>query len=943
MPSSFPVVSSSSRLPTASFPSSSEAAATLTSHASDTQSDHSTAPSSSTLWSSLHRSRHVPTGSLSTLAAFVDPPSSLDAEITAPRGRGRARAGTMPSRFGAPGTPVPTADELQRRAHGPSRLAQSVTLDADDVDRMATMPSMRTSYFDPFPSSSAATDSLGDVQAHSLAKTLDYLGLSDDTKPLQRDRAYTDTGVPSMQPLTPPVHEGPWNVASTRSSSTSPMSLRLPGYGRMRAGTVAAFSGTDARSRPDFDVPRSLGVAGMPSGMSPLSDTGHFPRMRSHSGSMWAARSTMPSQDECRVYIRFLSADVSTRLLLRLFEPYGSIKDIQLFPHRGAALIQFNEPMQAQQAADAGTAYIGPYLVELLESQTTPPQFEWGHTTPPALATASAHDMLDVWPTRVIQVSSLPPGTTSHALMQLFSVVGPVEHVTIQPQGAQIAFEQVEHAHKALSLDGSIALGGPWPLRVQSVPDEEIWPHRPPRAVRVGGSSSIVPSSDKGGVPLPTELVPTLSRDDQRTMLAQLHFYQGPDPDVLMLDTPVTRMYHDSIPMPPDGGRSSRRMDHAKYRELRKLLESKQLSQEEVDQAALEQMDVIVDLARNYIGNTVVQRFFEQCTEDMKTRMLGKLAPHLASIGTHKNGTWAAQKIIDCANTDEQKTLIADHLQPYVPALLLDQFGNYVVQCMLPFGFPKVDFILDAMVDRCWEIAQGRFGARSMRTCLEYASTPREQIKRVALALILRCVPMATSPNGSLLLTWLFESSQLDGIPALITPRLVPHIAQLCTHKLASGTIVRILTQTTDVASTKLILRALFDIPKAQVLEEVLLDPVHGVLLVSRALMCAALDPETQARYADAVAYIMQRNELVHVPAYRRLAEQVGLVQEPATMLPNVVKWDAETTPSYPAAMYAPSPMPGRPPMAASVAAPSGTPHAMAPDTSLPTTDSWPM
>jgi hypothetical protein len=37
--------------------------------------------------------------------------------------------------------------------------------------------------------------------------------------------------------------------------------------------------------------------------------------------------------------------------------------------------------------------------------------------------------------------------------------------------------------------------------------------------------------------------------------------------------------------------------------------------------------------------------------------MIKRIAPHLASIGVHKNGTWAAQKIIDTVNTDEQVLL----------------------------------------------------------------------------------------------------------------------------------------------------------------------------------------------------------------------------------------------------------------------------------------------
>lgn len=49
-------------------------------------------------------------------------------------------------------------------------------------------------------------------------------------------------------------------------------------------------------------------------------------------------------------------------------------------------------------------------------------------------------------------------------------------------------------------------------------------------------------------------------------------------------------------------------------------------------------------------------------------------------IGIHKNGTWAAQKIIECVQTPEEVGLIVQNLRAYAPPLLLDQFGNYVVQ-----------------------------------------------------------------------------------------------------------------------------------------------------------------------------------------------------------------------------------------------------------------------
>jgi len=124
------------------------------------------------------------------------------------------------------------------------------------------------------------------------------------------------------------------------------------------------------------------------------------------------------------------------------------------------------------------------------------------------------------------------------------------------------------------------------------------------------------------------------------------------------------------------------------------------MSVEEIDEIAADFLDdEIVDLASDWLGNTVswvaenmeyssqfiascqvVQKLFEKCSRVPRFAMLERLAPHLATIGIHKNGTWAAQKIIECVNTPEEINLVTQHLRAFTPPLLLDQFGNYVVQ-----------------------------------------------------------------------------------------------------------------------------------------------------------------------------------------------------------------------------------------------------------------------
>jgi protein JSN1 len=144
--------------------------------------------------------------------------------------------------------------------------------------------------------------------------------------------------------------------------------------------------------------------------------------------------------------------------------------------------------------------------------------------------------------------------------------------------------------------------------------------------------------------------------------------------------------------------------------------------------------------------------------------------------------------------------------------------------------------------------------------------------RKVAVNIILNSIPLATSPNGALLVTWLLvstsrgsvnsadrgadqsvavalqESSQLPGRYSLLASRFEPHLAHLCSHKLASASVLRIINQhespegassprrltrdsslTSDDAqplspATTRILRGLFLSPNDETLTEVLRD-----------------------------------------------------------------------------------------------------------------------
>lgn len=316
-------------------------------------------------------------------------------------------------------------------------------------------------------------------------------------------------------------------------------------------------------------------------------------------------------------------------------------------------------------------------------------------------------------------------------------------------------------------------------------------------------------------------------------------------------------------------------VDSPRLRDLRKRLESN-ISDDEVDAIAYSIVDEVVGLASDYLGNVVVQAAFARASLGPRLAMLDKLGPHLAAIGTHKNGTWAVQKVINAAQTEEEFAIIKDNLQPYAPPLMLDSFGNYVLQCCQRFPEPLAGFMFDAMVDRCWEIGSGRFGARSMRQVLEKATTSSLNVKRIALAIILNSIPLATSPNGALLVSWLLDNADLPGRFRLLAPRFAPHLVHLCTHKLSSQAVLKILNQDHDPDAARVILQPLLADDNAM-LEEILADQVHGQAIISKVLDSKLINPADRDALADKARQILVPLQVQTIPAYRNLLEQLGL------------------------------------------------------------------
>ncbi|KAJ9151835.1 Protein JSN1 [Pleurostoma richardsiae] len=504
-------------------------------------------------------------------------------------------------------------------------------------------------------------------------------------------------------------------------------------------------------------------------------------------------------------------------------------------------------------------------------------------------------------PTSALWLGSIPTSTTTSTLTEMFKSFGPIlsARVLTHKNCGFVNFERVESAIAAkASMNSKEIFPGAGPIRINFA--------KPPSASNTPGHDGAFPSPSpdpfaKGqdgaqtqavAAPTSTEsatvqqlanatpTVPPL-RDMTADILEIVQQFGATDEDRYRISMNLQQAitYNDFVDeIPPIKEPAHTRVhDAPKLRDIRKRIDNQSLSQAEIENIAVDMLPEIAELSSDYLGNTVVQKLFEHCSDDLRDAMLAEIAPHMAEIGVHKNGTWAAQKIIDVCKTPHQMSLIVQHLRAYTIPLFLDQYGNYVLQGCLKFGAPYNDFIFETMLSRMWEVAQGRYGARAMRACLESHHATKDQQRLLAAAIALHSVQLATNANGALLLTWFLDTCTFPQRRTVLSPQLVPYLAHLCTHKVAYLTVLKVINQKAEPDARDTILKALFFTKNDQVLEAILSDHSCGPTLIFKVITTPFFDENIRSQVVENVRSVLVRIKAQPGQGYKRLMDEIGL------------------------------------------------------------------
>ncbi|RKL34740.1 Pumilio domain-containing protein C56F2.08c [Fusarium proliferatum] len=503
-------------------------------------------------------------------------------------------------------------------------------------------------------------------------------------------------------------------------------------------------------------------------------------------------------------------------------------------------------------------------------------------------------------PTSALWLGSIPTSTTTSTLIEMFKSHGPIlsARVLTHKNCGFVNFERVESAISAkASMNSKEIFPGAGPIRINfakppsasNTPGHDgVFPSPSPDPFAKGqdnvqGTNASTPAGDTTPAIPTTNATPKAPalRDMTTDILDIVKQFGASEEDRFRISRNLQsaiqfNSFVEEIP-PIREPAHTRVHDAPKLRDIRKRIDNQSLSQAEIENIAVDMLPEIAELSSDYLGNTVVQKLFEHCSDQLRDAMLSEIAPHMAEIGVHKNGTWAAQKIIDVCKTPAQMSLIVEHIRPYTIPLFLDQYGNYVLQGCLKFGAPYNDFIFETMLARMWEISQGRYGARAMRACLESHHSTKDQQRMLAATIALNSVQLATNANGALLLTWFLDTCTFPQRRTVLSPQLVPYLVHLCTHKVAYLTVLKVINQKAEADARDTILQALFFTPNDQVLEAILKDHQCGATLIFKVLTTPFFDESIRNQVVENVKNVLLRIKAQPNQGYKRLMDEVGL------------------------------------------------------------------
>ncbi|KAF9426385.1 Pumilio 2 [Entomortierella beljakovae] len=129
----------------------------------------------------------------------------------------------------------------------------------------------------------------------------------------------------------------------------------------------------------------------------------------------------------------------------------------------------------------------------------------------------------------------------------------------------------------------------------------------------------------------------------------------------------------------------------------------------------------VLKCVKDQNGNHVIQKAIECVPVERIQFIMDAFTGQVYSLATHPYGCRVIQRMFEhCADT---KTPLIDELHRYIPNLVQDQYGNYVIQHILERGRPsEKSLVISKVLGQVLTLSKHKFASNVVEKCVAYGS-----------------------------------------------------------------------------------------------------------------------------------------------------------------------------------------------------------------------------
>lgn len=232
-----------------------------------------------------------------------------------------------------------------------------------------------------------------------------------------------------------------------------------------------------------------------------------------------------------------------------------------------------------------------------------------------------------------------------------------------------------------------------------------------------------------------------------------------------------------------------------------------------------------VTLAMDPFGNYLVQKLVQYGTTEQRGELVELTAAQMAEVALNVHGTRVIQKMVECADSYEQKSTIATAIMPRLMELIRDMNANHVVQrCLAALPSDLAAGIYDQVTLDCLSIASHRHGCCVLQRCLDHADAPNRD--RIIAEVVRNAAELVVDPFGNYVVQYILDLKQ-PALTTAIVNALRGGFAELSLQKFSSNVIEKCL-KSSDQVTVRLVAE---ELTSAETFPSLLHDPFANYVI----------------------------------------------------------------------------------------------------------------